>query len=108
LLLGAQNAAGYQSLPLPVVLAGAKWLSLARGYGQTCALAEDNALYCWGQLTTEDPSSQASTAVLIGSGQSFVAFAAGGTHACAIGTDGFGYCWGRNTWGQVGRPASDP
>jgi alpha-tubulin suppressor-like RCC1 family protein len=108
LLLGAKNAAGYQSLPLPVVLTGAKWLSIARGFGQTCALAEDHALYCWGQLTTEDPSSQASTAVHIGSGQKFVAFAPGGTHACAIGTDGFAYCWGRNTWGQVGRPASDP
>jgi alpha-tubulin suppressor-like RCC1 family protein len=98
----------YVSLPQPVEPAGPRWISLDRGYFQTCALAEDGGLYCWGQLLDFESLEIAETPVRIESAQPFVAFAAGGVHACAIGVDGYAYCWGVNPWGQVGRPPSDP
>ena len=106
--LGAANAHGYEALPLPVVTAGSKWIALSRGYGQTCALTQDGELYCWGHRTAIDPLETAEAPLRIASSQAFVAFSAGGTHACAIGADAFAYCWGSNSWGQVGRPPSDP
>ena len=107
-VLGAADAEGYESLPLAVVTAGAQWQRLSRGFGQTCAGAVDGALYCWGQRTGPFGDDAVKLPTRIESGQPFTAFSAGGTHACAIGADSLAYCWGGNSWGQVGRPASDP
>jgi alpha-tubulin suppressor-like RCC1 family protein len=107
-VLGTADAVAYESLPLPVVTTGAQWQRLGRGFGQTCAGAADGALYCWGQRTGPEGDAAVKLPTRIESDQAFTAFSAGGTHACAIGADGLAYCWGGNSWGQVGRPPSDP
>src|SRR6185503_8183596 len=106
--LGVAGTGAYESLPLAVTPVGAQWEQLSRGYAQTCAGAADGALYCWGQRTGEHGDAVAALPTRIESGQPFTAFSAGGTHACALGADSLAYCWGGNSWGQVGRPPSDP
>ncbi len=106
-LLGIPPTGAYEALPLPVAPAGSGWAALSRGFGQTCALTAGGDLYCWGHRVAL-PNVTAETPVRIGSNQAFVAFSAGGTHICAIGADGFAYCFGTNSWGQIGRPPSDP
>ena len=85
---------------------GSPWTAITAGQGQTCALAANGELDCWGQWIA-DPRHMggfpALEPVRIGGDQVFTAFASGGLHDCAIGEDGFAYCWGSNNWAQVGR-----
>jgi alpha-tubulin suppressor-like RCC1 family protein len=106
-LLGAADPGSYVSLPQPVAAADTPWRRLSRGYAQTCGLAADGALDCWGQRTGSGDTT-AGLPTRIESAEPFTAVSAGGTHACAIGRDERAYCWGGNSWGQVGRPPSDP
>ena len=79
------------------------------GGTHTCALRDDNSLWCWGgnrfgQLGTGDtfPRTvpvQVAPDVL---GQNVAAAYAGGAHTCAIKTDGSLYCWGNNQYSQLG------
>ncbi len=110
---------GYNFLPARVGPADAPWTSssaspwvlLGVGDGQTCALAADGELDCWGNdlvfpydwgpVKAEEP-------VPVGGNRSFITFSSGGLHDCALTAEGTAYCWGSNAWGQLGRtPQSD-
>jgi len=107
--LGIAGADGYVSLPMLVVNpGGSPWVSIGIGYGQTCAMTADGELDCWGQVTSLVPNEEAETPLRIESDQTYTEFSGGGAHQCAIGADGLAYCWGINSWGQVGKPPSDP
>lgn len=77
---------------------------LAGGGSHTCALRDDNTLWCWGgnrygQLGTGDTEPRtAPVQILSGVSQIY----AGGAHTCALGLDGSVSCWGNNQYGQLG------
>jgi alpha-tubulin suppressor-like RCC1 family protein len=94
-----------------VALSGKTLLSIAAGYGHTCAIASDSKVYCWGlndhgQLgdgsTTNSlvPVVVNTTGVL--SGKSIVSIMIGYQHTCVIASDSRTYCWGLNNYGQLG------
>lgn len=72
----------------------------------TCALLEDQTIFCWG-MNTEGPLGNGRTedslipTQVVGM-RSAVAVASGGSHTCAILQDGTIRCWGRNSRGQLG------
>lgn len=104
----------------PVAVQSAlRWRSVAGssyiGSGATCAIAENDALYCWGsnsqrQLGDGSGIDRAAPVKLSGT---WSAVTLGKMHTCAISTAGELYCWGGNRHGQTGslqltKPASTP
>jgi alpha-tubulin suppressor-like RCC1 family protein len=88
----------------PNGLGSVKTNQLLAGGSHTCALRDDNTLWCWGgnrfgQLGTGDADPRlAPTKVL----DRVAGASAGGAHTCAIKTDGSLWCWGNNQYGQLG------
>jgi len=85
---------------------GAPWILLGVGDGQTCALAKDGELDCWGNDVV-DPRAwgpyKAENPIPVGGDNLFSTFSSGGFHDCAVNNEGFAYCWGSNAWAQLGR-----
>jgi alpha-tubulin suppressor-like RCC1 family protein len=74
------------------------------GGSHTCALRDDNTLWCWGgnrfgQLGTGDTTAHP-LPVQVATNVS--AAAVGGAHTCVLRTDGSVACWGNNQYGQLG------
>ena len=93
------------------LLGGAGVKSVSAGSNHTCAINNDNKLYCWGWngqgelgngTTTQNsrPSLVNGTGLLDGLGVKSVS--AGSMHTCAINNDNKLYCWGYNYYGQLG------
>ena len=72
--------------------------TVAAGYIQTCAIATDRTISCWGAL----PDDQAAPS----SGE-YNQLSCGPTHCCAIDTDGGVTCWGSDTYGQTRVPSGE-
>ena len=83
---------------------------ISNGDQQTCAIADDGSLYCWGwgfygelghgaYTPLHAPST---TPVDLGAGRTAVAVAAGWYHTCAILDNGSVKCWGLDWRGQLG------
>jgi len=72
--------------------------SLASGGSQTCGVATDQAVYCWGFGSSSTPTQ------IAGSGASPLLFTSvtPGLHTCGLTTDGAVYCWGVNVHGELG------
>lgn len=79
--------------------------------GNTCALASNDKMYCWGTNTWGElgnglgVQSNEPVAVDISgalSGKTIKSFSTGGSHTCVIASDNKAYCWGKNNGGQVG------
>jgi alpha-tubulin suppressor-like RCC1 family protein len=123
-----------QDNPIPTRVAGLPLgksvLQVAAAETHTCALLDDNTVWCWGANNKSAlgqcdganiPSSASPLRVprWSASGSSptcdstkpFTAksIGAGGKHNCALGTDGAVYCWGGNTHAnQGGQCGQDP
>ena len=74
------------------------WLAVSTGDTHTCAIANDHALWCWGdsshgELGTGSSSTLAATPMLIDS-DSWSRISAGTYRTCGIKTDGSLWCWG--------------
>jgi alpha-tubulin suppressor-like RCC1 family protein len=74
------------------------------GGTHTCALRDDNTLWCWGgnrygQLGTGDTLPRLTPTEVH---QHVSAAYAGGAHTCVLDTDGSVWCWGNNQYGQLG------
>ncbi len=88
----------------PAGLGAVKTNQVFAGGSHTCALRDDNTLWCWGgnrfgQLGTGAPEGRlVPTKVLDGVTGAY----AGGAHTCAIKSDGSLWCWGNNQYGQLG------
>jgi len=88
----------------PPGLGGVRTNQLFAGGTHTCALRDDNTLWCWGgnrfgQLGTGDTQPRLTPQKVM---EGVTAAYAGGAHTCALGTDGSVKCWGNNQYRQLG------
>lgn len=116
------NTAGQLGAALPDLVSGTPvrvagqivFRSISAGDFHTCAIASDDAVYCWGANVTsvlgvETVSEQCSLqpcsrSPVRAGGASFTATSldAGATHNCALDSSGTVSCWGFNVLGEVG------
>jgi alpha-tubulin suppressor-like RCC1 family protein len=94
---------------VPVAVSGlTNAVSLAAGYGHTCALLGDGTMRCWGRNvegelgngTTANPGT--AQPVVVSGITGATAITTGAYHACALLGNGTVRCWGRNGQGQLG------
>lgn len=83
---------GNGQVDVPAEPLGAGWVSIQAGADQSCGLAADGLITCWGANTALAPTGF------------FRAMAVGNNHSCAIRTDGRLACWGGNWAGQSNPP----
>lgn len=86
-------------------------VALTAGDRHSCAIGEDDAVYCWGRNAEGQVDGVASgpvaTATRVpGLAGRASAVAAGGAHSCAL-VDAVVYCWGSASHGQTGREVGD-
>lgn len=92
-------------------IAGLDIVSITANQYNTCALASNETLYCWGynlngqlgigNTTTKNvPTLVPATGIL--AGLTIKSFSLGAAHVCAIASNYSAYCWGSNFYGQVG------
>lgn len=88
------------------------WREVFPGTNHTCALREDNTLWCWGRNSygvlglgdAPDPSIPQQ----VGTADDWKDFSMGDFHhACGVRTDGTLWCWGHNGHGKLGLGDSD-
>ncbi len=105
-----------QQLPVEVNMAGFgltnDFKKLSVGNAHTCAIHNNNKLYCWGigwwsTLGNGDNTTNQSLPVEvgftnIGVSNDILNVSSGTQHTCAIGNDNKAFCWGKNNWGQLG------
>ena len=91
---------------------------VALGDSHTCAIANDNTMWCWGDNTfgqlgngagmmavSDSPVPIRVTA--LGGARTPSQIVAGSTHSCVLATDGTVWCWGGNGLGQLGSASGD-
>ena len=120
--LGDNQISGYEShIPVPIsanssgLLNGKTVKQISTGYYHTCALANDDTVYCWGdngygqvgdnrasgwESTVPVPISTDGSGLL--GGKTIKQISAGNFYTCAIASDNTVYCWGDNNIGQLG------
>jgi len=84
---------------------------IAAGDKHTCAIAQNDTIWCWGDNTYSQLGSSAfpdefsktpvQTTALPGS-RIARRIVAGANHTCVLATDGTVWCWGDNGWGALG------
>jgi alpha-tubulin suppressor-like RCC1 family protein len=87
-------------------------MSIAAGWGHTCAVSTTGAVYCWGWNSDgelgNNSTTESNVAVQVkgvgGSGllSGIASIAAGGYHTCALSATGRIDCWGENYYGELG------
>ncbi len=80
-------------------------ISISTGMGHSCAIIDNNDLYCWGanswgQLGTGLGEQSFPTPQYVDSG--VIAVATGNEHSCALYENQYVKCWGNNAQGQLG------
>jgi alpha-tubulin suppressor-like RCC1 family protein len=78
-------------------------LSLASRH--SCAIATDNALYCWGANEFGELGglpAKTTTPTPLDANRDWAQIATARHHSCGITMDGTVYCWGVNKWGELG------
>lgn len=83
------------------------FVSLTGGdYSQTCGVASDGRLYCWGDNSEGELGDGTTTRRLlptpIGGTLRFTQASAGYGFTCAVAVGGAAWCWGKDDWGQLG------
>jgi len=102
LLLGLDELKPLPTTPPPVVGQN----PIAAGYGHTCFVNSDGALFCWGendlgQLGLDALQYEDDAIAKVGDA-TWIAIAAGWYHTCGLQTDHSLWCWGYNAVGQLG------
>lgn len=99
--LGVPASAGTQTTPVAVTGLPGAAKAVSVGYGYSCAVLVDGAIWCWGnhavgQLGAGYLANSATTgfAQVLGITDA-VAVSAGQQHACAVLDGGYVQCWGR-------------
>ena len=117
---GSTGSLGYgsstsSSVPVAVstagVLAGKSIKSVSTSFSNSCAIASDDNVYCWGAGTYGALGNSSTARSLIPvavttsgalSGKTVKSMVQGQSHTCVIASDNNAYCWGRNNQGQLG------
>lgn len=96
---GSANPPQLTSTPVKVDINGQKAKTVTGGYGHSCAILDDDTLWCWGaneggQLgrTVSSPSQTPSQVGL--SSFKVKDISLGDNHSCAVTLEGDVYCWG--------------
>lgn len=109
------NSTTQRTVPVAVntsgALSGKLIASISSGDEYTCAISQENRVYCWGlndngQLGIGSTTSsiipvEANTSGVL-SGKSLTMVATGWRHTCAVDSSNLLYCWGGNNLGQLG------
>jgi alpha-tubulin suppressor-like RCC1 family protein len=87
-------------------------VAVAAGGNDTCVIAADGAIYCWGaarsgQIGAPSPFGQPNPVKIEGLGEQAVAVAIMDESICALLRGGSVACWGDNLVGQLGRGSAD-
>jgi prepilin-type N-terminal cleavage/methylation domain-containing protein len=109
------NVGSNSNVPVAVstsgVLSGKTILSISSGLDDSCVVASDNKVYCWGNNDSGQlgnnatgqslaPVAVSTSGVL--SGKNLVSISNGPENTCAIDSSFSAYCWGGNSNGQIG------
>lgn len=101
-----QNFAVPWSVSMP---AGRTFKQIGSGADHTCAIANDDTAWCWGNNAygklgsgTSSTRELVPTAVVMPGGTSFLQVSPGRQHTCAVAADGTAWCWGYNGSGRLG------
>ena len=109
------GSTGDQTTPVAVsqgaMPSGATIQQISAGPYHACAIASNNATFCWGAAATGrlgyGGTSQQTTPVAVSqgampSGATIRQVGAGRDHACAIASNNTAFCWGADDTGQLG------
>ncbi|MEK9651608.1 MAG: putative Ig domain-containing protein [Poseidonia sp.] len=102
---------------LPNASTGDKWIDLSLGDEHTCALSENNSVYCWGRndMGQLGLGYKNNTGVTIWPPEQVLevwnspnstyprSLQGGHKHNCVLLSDDSVYCWGRNSAGELGQ-----
>ena len=113
--LSATNIRDCGYTPMPVdtsgVLAGKTIKQVVAGLEYTCAIANDDWMYCWGRndygelgngSTGDQNTPVAVIQGAIPAGVTFKQISTGYNLTCALASDNWVYCWGKGSYGQLG------
>lgn len=93
-------------VPVGLEAGPARWTDVSAGARHSCAVGEDERIWCWGE--NEDGQLGDGTRVdrlaptPVASELRFKSVSAGLAHTCGVTTSGQGYCWGENGRAQHG------
>lgn len=98
--LGDGTTDGPKVLPVHAAGLGSNVARVAAGYGHTCAIKTDGALWCWGANHAGQAGDgttdglKLSPVQVVSLGSAVVEVVAAGEHTCALLGDGTLWCWG--------------
>jgi len=104
--IGQDNTTAFYSEPTAVA-PDSKWLSISANGDHSCAIKDDNSLWCWGgneagQVGNNSTETVVKTPTLIAAGSNWNKISLGTDHSCGIKADNNLWCWGDNTLSQLG------
>lgn len=90
-----------------LVTGGNVWSQVSVGNRHTCAIRQDQSLWCWGynydgQVGQTTEATYFSEPVEVLPESTWRTVSAGYAHTCAVATDNTLWCWGDNTGNQLG------
>ncbi|MDB4819411.1 hypothetical protein OAH59_03035 [Euryarchaeota archaeon] len=95
--------------PVKVIIPnGSTATSLTAGHAHTCAILDNESLYCWGRNHVGQLGDGTTLArnipvlVNLPSERTAISVSSEGWHGCAILDNSSLYCWGNNNYGQLG------
>jgi alpha-tubulin suppressor-like RCC1 family protein len=111
--LGDPNADPYAGSAAPVQVApGQTWHKVAAIDQHTCAIRDDQSLWCWGSngsgelglgfVGDFEIGYNVTVPTQVGSATNWIDVGGGYSSTCALNANGDMYCWGMNSMGQLG------